>query len=171
MGGIVAPGVRAPGDVAFRALRSISAPPRLQTRLQRPPLADVPRAHPRGSRRTFDVSEGRLTGARLAIAVEWSRTEPDVLSGLERQFLDASIKAQTQETRVSRRRTRQLRWLASGLAAYRRQAWADAEVEFSAALELVATDAPSRVFLERVAHLRAEPPAADWNGVWALTSK
>jgi adenylate cyclase len=60
---------------------------------------------------------------------------------------------------------------AAGLAAYRRQAWSDAESEFRAALGLLGTDGPSRVFLERVTHLRETPPAADWNGVWAMTSK
>ncbi len=60
---------------------------------------------------------------------------------------------------------------AAGLAAYRRQAWPEAEAAFTAALELVPDDGPSRVFLERVSALRASPPAADWNGVWTLTSK
>jgi class 3 adenylate cyclase len=60
---------------------------------------------------------------------------------------------------------------AEGLAAYRRRAWPDAERAFRAALETVPDDGPSRIFLRRVQRLSAEPPAADWNGVWTLTEK
>ena len=60
---------------------------------------------------------------------------------------------------------------AGGLAAYRRQDWATAQTEFQACLELVPDDGPPHVFLGRIAHLRAEPPGADWNGVWSMTSK
>ncbi len=60
---------------------------------------------------------------------------------------------------------------AEGLAAYRRRAWPEAEAAFRAGLEAVPGDGPCRVFLERILRLTAEPPAADWNGVWALREK
>ena len=60
---------------------------------------------------------------------------------------------------------------AEGLAAYRRRAWPDAERALRAALEAVPDDGPSRIFLRRVQRLSAQPPAADWNGVWTLTEK
>ncbi len=60
---------------------------------------------------------------------------------------------------------------AEGLAAYRRRAWPEAEAAFRAGLEAVPGDGPCRVFLERILRLAAEPPAADWNGVWALREK
>ncbi len=60
---------------------------------------------------------------------------------------------------------------AEGLAAYRRRAWPEAERAFAAALEVVADDKPSLIFLARVQRLAAEPPPADWNGVWTLTEK
>ncbi len=59
----------------------------------------------------------------------------------------------------------------AGLAAYRAQAWSEAQAEFEACLELVPDDGPTHVFLERVAHLRAHPPGADWNGIWSMTQK
>jgi class 3 adenylate cyclase len=60
---------------------------------------------------------------------------------------------------------------AAGLAAYRRQAWAEARAEFEGGLAVVPGDGPSRVLLTRVAHLAEHPPGPDWNGVWALTEK
>jgi len=60
---------------------------------------------------------------------------------------------------------------AAGLAAYRGQDWPQAAVEFKACLAAVPDDGPAHVFLERVAHLSAHPPAPDWNGVWTLAEK
>ena len=58
-----------------------------------------------------------------------------------------------------------------GLAAYRAQDWDGAEAAFRACRGAVPEDAPSGVFMERVKHLRAQPPGADWDGVWRLTVK
>ena len=60
---------------------------------------------------------------------------------------------------------------AAGLAAYRRQAWAEARAEFEGCLTVTPGDGPSRALLARVAHLAEHPPGPDWNGVWALTEK
>lgn len=66
---------------------------------------------------------------------------------------------------------RLLEHFAKGLAAYRRRAWDEAEKDFAAALEAVPDDGPSRVFLDRLKALKADPPPADWDGVWALSEK
>ncbi len=60
---------------------------------------------------------------------------------------------------------------AEGLAAYRRQAWAGAGAAFIAALEAVPGDRPSKIFLARLERLKANPPPADWDGVWVLGEK
>jgi adenylate cyclase len=60
---------------------------------------------------------------------------------------------------------------AAGLAAYRSQAWAAAESEFTACLAAVPDDGPARVFVERVSRLSAHPPGPDWTGVWTLAEK
>ena len=60
---------------------------------------------------------------------------------------------------------------AQGLAAYRQQDWCAASTQFEACRRLVPEDGPSAVFLERIARLREEPPPADWDGVWRLTTK
>jgi adenylate cyclase len=60
---------------------------------------------------------------------------------------------------------------AQGLEAYRRQNWETATVQFEMCRRLAPDDGPSRVYLERIAHLRCNPPPPDWDGVWRLTAK
>jgi adenylate cyclase len=109
------------------------------------------------------------TAARTAGTIEMREVDSILVVGKtepERIFEVLGRKGEVDQTTLTLRTH-----FAAGLAAYRRQAWSDAESEFRAALGLASHDGPSRVFLERVAHLRETPPAADWNGVWALTSK
>jgi adenylate cyclase len=60
---------------------------------------------------------------------------------------------------------------ASGLAAYRRQAWDEAQGHFESCLATNPDDGPARLFLDRIALLRETPPPVDWNGVWHLLEK
>jgi adenylate cyclase len=60
---------------------------------------------------------------------------------------------------------------AEGLAAYRRCDWAKAAGAFDACLAIAPDDGPARTFQSRIAHLSADPPPADWNGVWSLSEK
>ena len=60
---------------------------------------------------------------------------------------------------------------AHGLAAYRERDWDSAEEKFQECLKLAPEDGPSQLFEQRVAFLRANPPAADWQGVWHATEK
>jgi WD40 repeat protein/transcriptional regulator with XRE-family HTH domain len=65
---------------------------------------------------TLDHDPGALyRGTRLAIAQEWFQHHPTALTERERTFLHASGDAHTTERRRTRRRNRQLRWLAAGL--------------------------------------------------------
>ncbi len=59
----------------------------------------------------------------------------------------------------------------SGLAAYRGQDWDRATEQMKGCLEIKDDDGPARVFLERIEHLKAEPPDSDWDGVWRLSKK
>jgi adenylate cyclase len=56
------------------------------------------------------------------------------------------------------------------LAAYRAGQWDAAEAAFKSCLEVVPTDGPSSIFLERVAKLRSGG-TAQWEGVWNLAEK
>ena len=60
---------------------------------------------------------------------------------------------------------------AHGLAAYRERDWDSAEEKFQECLKLAPEDGPSQLFEQRVAFFRANPPAADWQGVWHATEK
>jgi adenylate cyclase len=57
--------------------------------------------------------------------------------------------------------------LSTGLAAYRAQDWDSAEAQFAA----VDDDTTAKVYLERIAQLRASAPPADWDGVWVFENK
>ncbi|MBR1143304.1 adenylate/guanylate cyclase domain-containing protein [Bradyrhizobium sp. AUGA SZCCT0431] len=58
-----------------------------------------------------------------------------------------------------------------GLAAYRERRWDDARHAFSAGLDAVPGDGPSRAFIKRISEFQANPPAADWDGAWRLDEK
>ncbi|HEV2153821.1 adenylate/guanylate cyclase domain-containing protein [Bradyrhizobium sp.] len=58
-----------------------------------------------------------------------------------------------------------------GLAAYRGRRFDEARAAFSAALESVPGDGPSRTMLARIAEFETSPPAADWDGAWRMDSK
>jgi adenylate cyclase len=60
---------------------------------------------------------------------------------------------------------------AEALTAYRERDWDLAERKFQKCLKLAPEDGPSRLFEQRVAFLRANPPAAGWQGVWQATEK
>lgn len=56
---------------------------------------------------------------------------------------------------------------AAGLAAYRAQDWDKAEKQFAK----LPDDPPSKVYLQRIATLRDNPPAQNWDGVWVFETK
>jgi adenylate cyclase len=66
---------------------------------------------------------------------------------------------------------RALEPFAAGLAAYRRQAWAEAAVFFSRALEANPADGAAATILERCRIYQSTPPPADWDGVFRMRDK
>jgi adenylate cyclase len=59
----------------------------------------------------------------------------------------------------------------SGLKAYRAREWTAAERQFKRCLEMRPADGPSTLYLQRILEMRANPPPADWSGIWHLTKK
>ena len=59
----------------------------------------------------------------------------------------------------------------AALADYRQRNWDRAAKGFRDCLTIVPDDPPSQVFLDRINQFRAEAPAEDWDGVWALEAK
>ena len=58
-----------------------------------------------------------------------------------------------------------------GLAAYRAREWDAAEQQFQRCLKINPKDAPSALYVERIAAYRKEAPLADWDGVWRFMHK
>jgi len=58
-----------------------------------------------------------------------------------------------------------------GLAAYRQQDWDEAQAHFESCLQISTEDGPSRLFVDRIAHLRSTPPSSNWDGVWHVSKK
>ncbi|MEE8400033.1 MAG: CHASE2 domain-containing protein [Desulfobacterales bacterium] len=59
----------------------------------------------------------------------------------------------------------------SGLNAYRAQDWDNAIDAFTAALALNPDDGPSKTMLIRCNAFKADPPEADWNGIYTMKTK
>lgn len=57
------------------------------------------------------------------------------------------------------------------LAAYRARKWDQAAGLFGKVLLLHPDDKPSKLYVERAAKLKADPPPEDWRGVWVMDSK
>jgi class 3 adenylate cyclase len=57
-----------------------------------------------------------------------------------------------------------------GLGLYRQQQW-DAAARCFSTLVTGYSDGASAVFLDRIAHFKKNPPPADWNGVFVMTTK
>lgn len=60
---------------------------------------------------------------------------------------------------------------ADGLAAYRRQDWADAEAAFRRCRDTAPKDPVPGVFLQRIEFLKQNPPGTAWDGVWEFQTK
>ena len=60
---------------------------------------------------------------------------------------------------------------AQGVHYYRAQKWEMAEVKFNEVLTSLPEDFTARLYLQRIATLRQEPPPPGWDGVFTLTSK
>jgi adenylate cyclase len=66
------------------------------------------------------------------------------------------------------------KWVAEfeeALTLYRARKWEDAKKHFSAILDEVPQDTPSRIYLERCAYYRDNPPPIEWDGVFNRLEK
>ena len=58
-----------------------------------------------------------------------------------------------------------------GLSAYRARKWDAAIKVFRKCLSINPDDKPSQIYIERATHLKGNPPADDWTGIWVMDSK
>ena len=64
-----------------------------------------------------------------------------------------------------------LKYYNLGLTAYKQQKWDEAIKAFEMALKIDAEDGPSKLYLERSEEYKKNPPPADWDGVFTMTTK
>lgn len=64
-----------------------------------------------------------------------------------------------------------IQYFEKGLELYRKQQWEDAAKHFNAVFKFIPDDPPSKVFIGRCTHFKAQPPQADWNGAYEATEK
>lgn len=72
---------------------------------------------------------------------------------------------------VSREKTEMLQHYNKGLELYRSRQFGEARGLFQKCLGLVPGDGPSQIYIERCDYFIANPPPADWDGVFVMTSK
>jgi adenylate cyclase len=121
----------------------------------------------------------KLYGTGIVVAEDTFRLAQEAVEVRELDFV--TVVGKTEPTRIFELLGRageiapeamELRDLfANALAAYRERDWVLAERKFQECVKLAPEDGPSRLFEERVAFLRANPPAAGWQGVWQATEK
>ena len=64
-----------------------------------------------------------------------------------------------------------MRHFRAGVTNYRQMKWEKAKTEFSDVLTLNSHDKAAAMYIARCDHFIAEPPPADWDGVWVMESK
>jgi len=58
-----------------------------------------------------------------------------------------------------------------GLALYKQRKWQEAIARFEEGLKAVPADGPSKLYIERCNQYIKNPPGADWDGVFVMTTK
>lgn len=58
-----------------------------------------------------------------------------------------------------------------GRILYKKRAFDEAIKKFASALKIDSDDGPSKVYYARCKHYISNPPSADWDGVFVMTSK
>ena len=121
----------------------------------------------------------RTYGTRVLISEATTRLAADMLETREVDTVVVVGKTEPQRIfellgrkgEVARERLALRDAYVEALDAYRRKDWEKALAGFEDCLAIVPCDAPSKLFLERIAQFRLTAPCAEWNGVWALVEK
>ncbi len=72
---------------------------------------------------------------------------------------------------ITQTQNEMLKYYNLGLSAYKMRKWDDAIKAFEMALKIVPSDGPSKLYLERSQNYQINPPPADWDGVFTMTTK
>jgi adenylate cyclase len=112
------------------------------------------------SEETFRLAQGAIEAREIDTITVAGKTEPVRIYELMGRA--GELESTRDELRVL---------FAQGLAAYRSRDWSAAQTAFESCLCKIPDDGPTRVFLERIAHVGHAPPPADWDGVWRHVEK
>jgi adenylate cyclase len=113
------------------------------------------------SERTYNLVRHKIIGRELDLLTVSGRTEP--LTTFE---LIQPIDGKGEPTLE-----RFLETYTKALQLYRTRRWKEARREFQSALAVRPGDYASQVYIERIAAFELNPPPADWNGVFVMTTK
>ena len=72
---------------------------------------------------------------------------------------------------ITREKQEVLNHYTTGLAAYKQRKWDEAIKAFELALRIDPEDGPAALYLDRSRKYRENPPPADWDGVFVMTTK
>jgi len=72
---------------------------------------------------------------------------------------------------VSEEKRNVLALFEEGRKLYKARSFDEAIKKFASALKIDSDDGPSKVYYARCKHYIANPPSADWDGVFVMTSK
>ena len=72
---------------------------------------------------------------------------------------------------ITREKQEVLNHYTAGLAAYKQRKWDEAIKAFELALRIDPEDGPAALYLDRSRKYRENPPPADWDGVFVMTTK
>ncbi|MBN1531804.1 MAG: tetratricopeptide repeat protein [Spirochaetes bacterium] len=72
---------------------------------------------------------------------------------------------------ITREKEAMLKYYNIGLAAYKQRKWDEAIAAFDEALKIMPKDGPSALYLQRASDYKKNPPPAEWDGVFVMTTK
>lgn len=72
---------------------------------------------------------------------------------------------------ISKEKQEVVNYYNKGLAAYKQRKWDEAIKLFEQALKVDPKDGPSDLYLKRAQEYKLNPPPADWDGVFTMTTK
>ncbi len=113
------------------------------------------------SERTYELVRGHIVGRELDMIAVQGRTEPLRIFEL---MWEQNAHAPEGETRF-------LEHYHKALGLYRERRWDIAQTAFETCLRMKPEDYVSRLYAERSAHYKTQPPPEHWDGIFVMTSK
>lgn len=110
---------------------------------------------------TYELVKKEVFARELDLIVVKGRTKPVIIYELIADLSDE----------ISDEKKKVVEHYCTALAKYRNREWGIAANLFEKALSIDSADYPSEMYLERCKLYEMEPPPADWNGVFVMTTK